>query len=196
MNCYCKIFFVTLLSISLFSCENDIQTVAALTTKKIGVEEGINIESYMSTAGKVKAKLTAPYMIRQQLDSAKTEFTKTLNVLFYDTLLKPESFLFAKYGKYVEFNNTVLLRDSIVVYNTKHDTLWCNDLLWNKNTGTFFTDKPIVVSQDNEGIRQKIYGRGLQSDQTFTNFTIYKPGIIYNNHKSSFIIIKDSTQQL
>lgn len=177
----------------LFSCENDMQAVIDLGTKKVGIEEGVNIKSYMSTAGKVKAKLTAPYMLRSNLDSAKTEFPKSLNVTFFDTTLKPESFLFAKYGKYLQFNNTVLLKDSIVLYTTKHDTLWCNDLLWYQNTGMFYTNNPIVISQDNEGIRQKIYGRGLQSDQVFKNVTIYKPGIIYNPNKNSFIIIKDSS---
>lgn len=177
----------------LAGCENDIQEVIALGKKNAGVEEGFNIESYMSTAGKVKAKLIAPYMLRNNIDSAKTEFPKTLNVTFYDTTIKPESFLFAKYGVYFMFNNTVLLKDSIVVYSIKHDTLWCHDLLWNQNSGTFFTDKPIVISQDNEGIRQKIYGRGLLSDQAFKNVTIYKPGILYNNNKNSFIIIKDSS---
>ena len=187
------IFLLVMWLCFLLSCENDMQVVNALSHKKMGVEEGNNIESYMSTGGKVKAKLTAPYMIRQQLDSAKTEFTKTLNVLFYDSVLKPESFLFAKYGKYLEFNSTVLLRDSIVVYNIKHDTLWCNDLLWNQNLGTFYTDKPVVLSQDNEGVRQKIFGRGLQSDQAFKNFTIFKVGKMYNNNLNSFIILRDST---
>ena len=177
----------------LSSCENDINEVSSLSNKKMGVEEGFNIESFLSTGGKTKAKLNAPYMIRQQIDSAKTEFPKTLNVVFYDSILKPESFLFAKYGKHLEYNSTVLLKDSIVIYNIKHDTLWCNDLLWNQNTGMFYTDKPIVLSQDNEGIRQKIFGRGLRSDQAFKNFTIYKPGIIYNPHQNSFIIIRDST---
>lgn len=187
------IFILFLSMIFISACENDMNEVTSLSTKRIGVEEGYNIESFMSTAGKTKAKLNAPYMIRQQLDSSKTEFPKTLKVMFYDSVLKPESFLFAKYGKYLEFNSTVLLRDSIVVYNTKHDTLWCNDLLWNQNTGTFYTDKPVVLSQDNEGVRQKIFGRGLQSDQAFKNFTIFKVGRIYNNNLNSFIVLRDST---
>ena len=194
MKSYYKILLSAFLVVSIISCENDRQIVAALSNKKLGVEEGNNIESYMSTAGKLKAKLTAPYMIRQQLDSAKTEFTKTLNVQFYDSLLRPESFLFAKYGKYLEFNNTVLLKDSIVVYNIKKDTLWCNDLLWNQTTGKFYTDKPVVLSQDNEGVRQKIFARGMESDQDLKNFRLNFVGIIYNPNKNSFIIIKDSTQ--
>lgn len=179
----------------LVSCENDMRLVNELSIKKIGVEEGKYIESYMSTAGKVKAKLTAPFMLRSQYDSAKVEFPKTLNVEFYDSLLKPESHLFAKYGKYLEFDNTVLLRDSIVVYNIKNDTIWCNELIWDQNKGTFFTDKPVIVSQNNGSIRQKVFAKGgLQSDQGFKIFRLFKVGNLYNNNANNFIIIKDSTQ--
>ena len=170
------------------------QMVTSLSAKNTGIEEGKFIESYMSSGGKVKAKLTAPYMLRDAYDSSKVEFTKTLNVEFYDSTLKPESFLFAKYGKYLEYDNTVLLRDSIIVYNTKKDTLWCNDLLWDQNKGTFYTENPVVISQDNGSIRQKIFARGLQSDQSFTNFVLFKIGKIYNNNLNSFIILRDSTQ--
>lgn len=180
---------------SIISCENDMKVVNELSIKKIGVEEGKYIESYMSTAGKVKAKLTAPFMIRNQYDSAKVEFPKTLYVQFYDSLLKPESYLFAKYGKYLEFDNTILLRDSIVCNNIKNDTIWCNELIWDQNKATFFTDKPVVVSQDNGSIRQKFYAKGgMQSDQSFKNVSFFKVGKIYNNNTNSFIILKDSTQ--
>lgn len=170
------------------------QTVNQLGIKKIGVEEGKFIESYMSTAGKVKAKLTAPYMLRSQFDSAKVEFTKTLNVEFYDSLLKPESFLFAKYGRYLEFDNTIFLKDSIVMYSVNHDTLWCNELYYDQNKGTYYTDKPVVLSQDNASIRQKVFARSMTCDANFRNLHLTKVGKIYNNNKSSFIIIKDSTQ--
>jgi hypothetical protein len=188
-----QLFFIVLTFCLFTSCENDIKTVASFSQKKVGVEEGYNIKSFMSTAGKVKAKLTAPYMLRQPLDSSKTEFPKSLNVIFYDSILKPESFLFAKYGKHLEYNNTVLLKDSIVMYNVKKDTLWCNDLLWNQNTGMFTTDKPVVFSQDNAGIRQKIFARGLESDQNFKKTNFLKAGIIYNPNKNSFIILRDSS---
>ncbi|MFY7964093.1 MAG: LPS export ABC transporter periplasmic protein LptC [Chitinophagaceae bacterium] len=188
------LFYIFLVSFFITACENDMKVVNELSIKKIGVEEGKYIESYMSTAGKVKAKLTAPFMLRNQYDSAKVEFPKTLNVEFYDSLLNPESYLFAKYGKYLEFDNTVLLRDSIVVYNIKNDTIWSNELIWDQNKGTFYTDKPVIISQDNGTVRQKIFARGMQSDQTFKNVDLFKIGGRFNNNVNSFIILKDSSQ--
>src|SRR5215831_18237666 len=109
----------------LFSCENKIEDVQDLGKKKTGVEEGSQIESYMSEGGVMKAKLTAPQLLRTQNDTPRTIFPKSLQVIFYNDSLKMESHLFAKYGHYLQNENKVFLRDSVVVYNVKGDTLFC-----------------------------------------------------------------------
>jgi Lipopolysaccharide-assembly, LptC-related len=177
------------------SCENDMKTVLNLNTKLLGVETGKNIISYLSTAGKVKAQLTAPIMYRYENDSAKLEFPNTLRIKFYDSLLQPESFLFAKYGRYLEFDNTVLLRDSIVIYNNKNDSLWTNEIYWDQNMQIFYTNTPVVISQNNGSYRQKIIGRnGFRSDQNLKNFTMFEVGRMFNPNVESFIILKDSVK--
>src|SRR4051812_9988400 len=98
------------------SCENDIREVQDLNKKKPSIEEGKQIESYLSEAGKVKAKLLAPVMLRYT-DSSKVEFPKSLKVDFYSDSATVESRLSARYGRYMENENKVYLRDSVVVYN-------------------------------------------------------------------------------
>jgi hypothetical protein len=65
------------------ACENDMQEVQALSKRTTAVEEAINVESYLSQAAVVKAKLTAPLMLRIQNDTPAYEFPKTLHVDFY-----------------------------------------------------------------------------------------------------------------
>src|SRR5687767_4764896 len=115
-----------------FSCENDMTVVKNLGKKKIGVEEAKNIESFLSQGGKVKAKLTAPLMLRYQLDTVKVEFPKSLHVNFFDDSLRIESQLNAKYGRYLENENKVFLRDSVVVYNVTGDTMHAKELYWDQ----------------------------------------------------------------
>src|SRR4051812_35749506 len=103
----------------LFACENDINDIKALNSKKISVEEGYKIESYLSQSAKVKAKLTAPLMKRYLTDSPYVEFPKTLHVDFFDDSMKVESQLNARYGRYKQNENRVFLKDSVVVFNTK-----------------------------------------------------------------------------
>lgn len=173
------------------SCENDIKQVQNLGKKKLGVEEGKNIESILSTAGKLKANLKAPYMLRYLFDTPRIEFPKTLHVDFYDSASHVESQLFAKYGRYVEYEKKVFLRDSVIVFNIKKDTVWCNELWWDQNAETFYTDKPIRLSLHEP--RQLIYGQGLRSDQNFRNFTIIKAGKEFNGGKENYINVPDSS---
>ncbi len=181
---------VAIASIILGSCENDIKLVKALGEHKLGIEEGKNIESIMTNGGKPTARLTAPLMLRYQTDSAKVEFPKSLHVDFYDSLSTVESQLYASYGRYLENDNKVYLSDSVIVFNRKKDTLWCKELYWDQALGVYYTDKPVVISQQNP--RQKIYGQGLRADQNFKWFTLNKIGRI-NTGKQSFINIADST---
>lgn len=166
------------------SCENDIQTVQNLNKKSLSVEEGKEIESYLSQSGKVKAKLMAPVMLRYLLDTPKVVFSKTLRVDFFDDSTKVESKLFAKYGHYLENDNKVFLRDSVVVYNMAGDTLFCNELYWDQLKAIFYTDKNVIIHKPD----QKVYGNGLVADQSFKWFTIKHPHNSYMNiADSSFI---------
>ena len=61
--------------------------------------------------------------------------------------LQIESKLDARYAKYFEGESKVYLRDSVIVFNTKGDTLYCEELYWDRNrTGEeFYTDKPVRI---------------------------------------------------
>jgi LPS export ABC transporter protein LptC len=153
------------------SCENDINEVQNLSKKTIAVEEGVNIESFMSQAGKMKARLTAPIMHRYQTDSPYVEFPKSLHVDFYNDTLGIDSRLDARYGKYRESENKVLLRDSVIIYSISGDTLWCQELWWNQQTEKFYTDKPVRIHKKDKTV---INGQhGLEAAQNFSWYVIY-----------------------
>ncbi len=167
-----------------FSCENKIETVRDLGKATLGVEEGKNIESFISQSGKMRAKLNAPIMLRYLLDTPKIEFTKTLFVNFYDDTLGIESNLFAKYGRYLENDNKVYLKDSVVVYNIAGDTLWTSELYWNQDTEEFFTNKPVRVKR--EFNNKYIHSIGVRANQNLKDITFYKI------QPDSYFIVSDS----
>jgi LPS export ABC transporter protein LptC len=171
-----------------WGCENNMDELPNAANKKISVEEALNIQSYLSNGGVLRAKLTAPLFLRYQSEVPKVEFPKTLHVDFYDSLMKIESQLFAKYGEYKENENKVLLRDSVITFNIKGDTLFTNELYWDQNKQVFFTDKPVTISQS-VPYRQKIYGIGLTADQNLRWFTIT------NLQAPSFTQVSDSLLQ-
>ena len=96
----------------MFACENDVNEVRELGKKKPNIEEGKNISSYLSMNGKMRAHLTAPLLLRFNSDTGKkTEFPNSLHVDFYNDSMKVESQLSAQYGRYLENENKVYLRE-------------------------------------------------------------------------------------
>lgn len=168
-------------------CENDINTVKNLGKKKIGVDEANQVESYMSQNGKTRAKLISPLMLLSQDEyGKKVEYPKTLHVDFFDDSLHIQSKLFALYGSYSERESKILLRDSVIVFNIKGDTLICKELYWDQNTQRFYTDKKVFISQS-QPARQRLFGIGFNSDQNLTDVHIghVQPG--------SFFVVPDSS---
>ena len=149
----------------LTACENDPGKIPNLSQKKTAVEEARNIETFMSQDAKIKARLTAPYMLRYLADSPYVEFPRTLHVDFYNDTMAIESQVDARYGKYREWEKKVYLRDSVVVMNKlKGDTLRTDELWWNQETEKFYTDKPVRIHTKDK----VFYGaNGMEAAQNF-----------------------------
>lgn len=155
----------------IFGCENDEVKIKKLSQKNIGIEEAREVNVNYTIGGKTKAILYAPLMLNVQETVPFVEFPKTLHVDFYNEFKILESKLTAHYGKYKQYQSIVYLRDSVVVVNLeKGDSLFCDELYWDRNRiGTeFYTDKPVRIRTKNEIIN----GKGMESSQDFKNWRI------------------------
>ncbi len=152
------------------SCENSREQIDKLTSKSIGVEEAKQVDIIYSLGDKTRSRLSAPYKLRHQERIPYIEFTKTVHADFYDDSLRIESKLDAHYGRYMETESKVFLRDSVVVFNTKGDTLFCNELYWDRSKPgrEFYTDKPVRIRT----LTQIIDGDGLDAPQDFKSWHI------------------------
>ncbi len=160
--------------IFLVACENDENTVAGLNKKAIGVEEAKNVKVVYTSGGKTKAILTAPLMLRVQDTMPYYEFPKTLQTDFYDEKGIVESKLSAKYARYKETQSIVFLKDSVKVVNIlKGDTLYCDELYWNRSRpgAEFYTDKPVKIRTRT----QTLDGVGMEARQDFKKWLILQP---------------------
>ena len=179
--------FICLLTSAIFfiSCENDPELVNRTNDRKANIEEAYKIESFLSQNGNLRAKLVAPLMLRYALDTSYLEFPKTLHVNFYDSSGKVESQLDAKYGKYFETRSLVYLRDSVVVFNVKGDTLRTPDLWWDQNTKLFYTENRVRIQRKGQRV---IGGKGMQATQDLDDITIFQI------ESPSYIAVPDSMQ--
>jgi len=150
------------------SCENSLEDINNITSKRNGVEVAKDVKILYSIGNETKSRITAPLMLRHQEAVPYIEFTKTIHADFFDDSLRVESKLDAHYAKYLETESKVFLKDSVVVINTKGDTLYCNELYWDRRrTGQeFYTDKPVRIRTPTEILD----GDGLDAPQDFHNW--------------------------
>lgn len=180
-------FFLLLLAVAITGagCGDKAKQPVAYKQHQMVPEEADSIESYLSESGmdrgsleaKVKGKLTAPYMLRfPRTDSPYTEFPRTLHVDFFQDSVRRdqtpviESKLDARYGKYLQNQDKVYLRDSVVVKNIlTGDTVHCQELWWDQHTETFTTDKPVRINTKDK----ILFGTGMEADQNFRWYRIH-----------------------
>lgn len=157
------------------ACENDVNAVQELGRKKLNVEEGRNISSYLSMNGKMRAHLTAPLLLRKETDTGRlSEFPNSLHVDFYNDSTKlVESQLNADYGWYNENTHKVYLRDHVVMYNNKGDSLFCEDMYWDQTAQEFYTNRRAVVVH-NYGLTRFVPLKGLKAKQDFSRIEYYE----------------------
>lgn len=154
-------------------CENDDKVIKELTENKVLVEEISKIEGFFSEDGKMKSKLTAPLMLRVPgRDTQYIEFPKSLHADFYDDSARLESWLDAKYGKYLQNYSKVYLRDSVVVISLKGDTLRTKELWWDQNRQLFYTDSVATFHSPGNNI---IGVKGMEATQDFNIITFKQP---------------------
>ena len=162
-----------LLNTGLISCGNSDKEVNEYNSKSLGVEEIKNADINYTLGGNAKAKLLSPLMLRVQDASPYVEFPKKLHVDFFSETGTVDSRLDALYGKYLEMESKVFLKDSVKVINIKGDTLYCDELWWDRSRkgNEFYTDKPVKIRTKT----QLINGTGMTAAQDFKNWVIINP---------------------
>jgi hypothetical protein len=166
-------------------CGNSKKDLSIFDKTKLAKEESKNVVSYLSQSGIMKARLSAPLMIRYTSDSVRVEFTKGLHTEFFqDNNATPtyldtnivESHIFSKFGRYTEFNNKVYLWDSVLCYNAlKKDTLWCDDLWWDQDKQTIYTwGKFRFKTHDGQDMSGAGEQTGFTAKQDLSEYTLYR----------------------
>lgn len=161
----------------LYSCENTQSEIDSFNKKDIAVEVGKNVVIKYSVSGVKKAILTGPLMYRVQDTVPYIEFPKNIHVDFFGIRDSIDSKLDAKYARYKESQSKVFLKDSVRVINVKGDTLYCDELYWDRSrTGKeFYTDKPVRIRTRTETLN----GIGMEARQDFKEYLIIHPtGIV------------------
>ncbi|HVA98994.1 MAG TPA: LPS export ABC transporter periplasmic protein LptC [Bacteroidia bacterium] len=164
-----KIIFSSCLLLLLSACENNISTVKIITSQSnLPLQTGKNVEIIYTDSAKLKVKLTSPEMNRFPGKSPYTECPKGVNVIFYSDSGTINSTLTSDYAIRYENTGKMEAKNDVVLVNKKGDKLNTEDLIWDQQKQIIYTNDFVKITTANE----VIYGDGLQSNQSFTQYKI------------------------
>jgi len=162
----------------LASCQNDdgIREEFVDKVAEIPVEISKNVELLYSDSAKVKARMTTP-LLYQYKKPVKDEMPEGVKVEFFNAVtLEVESYLTSKKAVRDIEKGEIEVTDSVVVNNSKGETLTTEQLIWDEHKRIIFTDKYVKITTPDKIIE----GYGLTADENLNNYQIKKmSGVVY-----------------
>jgi len=132
-------------------------------------ETAENVTIEYTDSGLRKATIKTPLMVGvKKVKEPYIEMPKGIHVEFFTADGKVESYLTAEYAISYTNKKTIVLKRKVEVLNVKGDTLNTEEMTWNQNTGRIVSEKFVVIKTKT----QTIWGDGMNSDQSFTDWEI------------------------
>ena len=159
-----KYLYVLLLFVSFFSCKNELKDIRSLDYNNSPITIAKNINSVYTDSGIVSSKLISPKMYNfSNLDFPYFEFPESVEIILYDKD-KNESIITADYV--ISYNDTDLvdLRSNVIIVTSSKDTLYTDQLYYNKSDEWLFTNYPFRY----KSIDKDITGVGFDSNIDFS----------------------------
>jgi LPS export ABC transporter protein LptC len=154
-------------------CGSDIATgeVQVDSTRK-AMMSATEFEVLFSDSGRLQARLTGPKVYRYSGEDSWLEFPDGFRVEMFDSVQRLETTIRAEYGRRDDPSRIMEARKNVVVRNElKSEQLNTEILIWDDNKHTIHTDEPVKITTPGK----ILFGDGLVSNESFTNYTILRP---------------------
>ena len=99
------------------------------------------------------------------------EMPEGINLKFFDTVGVVKSTLVSDYAISYAKTNTMIAENNVIATNSRGQKLFTEQLTWNKEKHTIYTNKKVKVVTDGK----ILFGDGLTSDESFDNWEITNP---------------------
>lgn len=153
----------------LASCQNDIKKIEELTTLEVMPDEvGVNIKITQTDSGRLKLTLEAPLLERYFGEAEYAEFSKGIDVKFYDKYGEISSRIKANYAINYMADELVVAKENVEVWNEKGEKLNTEKLHWDRKEKKLTSDVFVKITTPTE----VIYGDGLDAKEDFSSYKI------------------------
>lgn len=172
------------LCLLLAACNNTLEEAKLVTSRaNVNLETGKNVEINFSENGKSKIKAFGKTVTRHITARPYLEFSDGMKIEFYNADGKIESTLTSRYATAIENSQQMTARDSVVVVNQKGERLDTDELIWDEEQKTIYSNTFVKITTADE----IIYGTGMVANQNFSDYVI--------KHISGKIKVKASEMQ-
>jgi LPS export ABC transporter protein LptC len=177
-----KLFWPAIVTgIMLFSaCENDINKIRELSANQVNADVDTihGVDVIYSDSAKVRFRVLAPLLLQYQGKTPYNLMPKTVNVIIFNKEdLSQMGTLTADTGIQSGDGNKLEFHKNVVAKNAKGETFKSDELIWDKNTKTMYSNKVVQIRMANGDIMN---GSGFKSDQTLAHWTMTQSTGIFN----------------
>ena len=165
------LFILMALSFANISCETNRDEIMALGKKvTMPALTGKGVTILYSDSTLLKIKLLTPQMQKYEKDVKEpiTIMPKGLFVIFYDESGKESTTLKADYGVRYEHSKRMEVKYNVEVVNVNGEKLNTEHLTWDEQKKKITSDDFVKITT----AKQIIMGKGLESNQDFTQYEI------------------------
>ena len=155
----------------LLSCGNPMSVVQQLaaddTSSSIMAKDVVFMRS---DSGKMQLILTAPQLLKHNLDSGELEFPLGFNAVMFTEEEDTLTLIRADYGISSNEMTVIEAEGNVEVHNyNSDDKMNSEKLYWNQNTKQLFTRSAVKITMPDK----EIYGDSLEAVDDFSEYTIY-----------------------
>lgn len=162
----------------LFSCTNKNQEKESFSFEELKpLSVGKDIEVHYSTKGNVVFQLNSPLVNKYITEENEySEMPLGVEVRIFDTAMNVTTKLTSNYAIDSTKVEKMEARNDVVVVNEKGEKLNTEHLVWNKKTEKITSDVDVIITTKDQILK----GKGLISNQDFTEYRILKPTGTFN----------------
>lgn len=169
-------FWSSLVLISLFSCESDIDNLGS-TNIPAPIPSSIykNYEIFYSDSGltqvKIAGRILEQYTGNKESGGGRDSMKDSVHLWFYDSNMEVQSEMIADRAVRNRETGYMEAFGNVIVYNEKGEKLNTEHLIWDEKKEQIISNTKVVITQKT----QTIVGDGLVSDQNFLDYEIKNP---------------------
>lgn len=130
------------------------------------------VTTLISDSGVTRYRISAPsWHVYDKAEPSYWEFTEGIYLEKFNEDLSIQASLRSDYARYNEPAKQWLLRGHVVALNEAGEQFETEELNWDQNAETIYSDSSITITKTTSVIR----GIGFRSNQTMTQYTILNP---------------------